>query len=131
MIGADANILLRLLLNDDAAQVAMVKVRLTQAVEGREEVFIGPIALAETVWTLAHRLKVPVESLAAAIRNLGLTRPFRFFDDAVVQAALDLFETSRAGFSDCLIRVMDAQAGCTETLTFDRRALKMPGFVHP
>jgi predicted nucleic-acid-binding protein len=131
MIGADANILLRLLLNDDPAQVAMVKTRLALAVEGREDVLIGPIALAETVWTLAHRLKVPADALAAAIRNLGLTRPFRFFDDPIVQAALDLYQSSRAGFSDCLIRVMDAQAGCTETLTFDRRALTLPGFAHP
>ena len=131
MIGADANILLRLLLNDDARQVALVRSRLARAVDAREEVFIGPIALAETVWTLTHRLKVPVAALATAIRDLGLTRPFRFFDDAIVQSALDQFEAGRAGFSDCLIRVMDAQAGCAETLTFDRRALQMPGFVHP
>ena len=131
MIGADANILLRLLLNDDRAQVAKLRSRLAKALDAREEVFIGPIALAETVWTLTHRLKVPTSALAEAVRDLGLTRPFKFFDDAIVQSALDLFEAGKTGFSDCLIRVMDAQAGCTETLTFDRRALTMPGFSRP
>jgi predicted nucleic-acid-binding protein len=131
MIGADANILLRLLLNDDAAQVATVRARLANTLALREEVMIGPIALAETVWTLTHRLKVPTSALASAIRDLGATRPFRFFDGEVVDAALALFESGRAGFSDCLIRAMDQTAGCVQTLTFDRRALTLPGFVHP
>lgn len=131
MIGADANILLRLLLNDDPVQVAQVRSRLALALDARVEVLIGPIALAETIWTLSHRLKVPMATIAATIRDLGQTRPFRFFDDKVVQAALDLFETGRAGFSDCLIRTMDSAADCIETLTFDRRALQLPGFVHP
>lgn len=131
MIGADANILLRLLLNDDAAQVAVVRQRLDQVIEARDTVHIGPIALAETIWTLAHRAKVPKAALANAIRDLGLTRPFSHFDDKIVETALALFETGKAGFSDCLIRAMDSHAGCTETLTFDQNALTLPGFVHP
>lgn len=131
MIGADADILLRLLLNDDPVQVATVRTRLAMAVDARQEVLIGPIALAETVWTLSNRLKVPMAAIAATVRDLGQTRPFRFFDTMVVQVALDLFETGSAGFSDCLIRAMDGAAGCAETLTFDRRALQVPGFVHP
>ena len=131
MIGADAYILLRLLLNDDVAQVALVQQRLLQMTEAREDVLIGPIALAETIWTLSHRARVPKADLAEAIRDLGLTRPFRFFDDAVVQAALTLFESGTAGFSDCLIRAMDSGAGCAQTLTFEQKALQLPGFVLP
>ena len=131
MIGADANILLRLLLDDDPEQVAAVRARLARALVQRVEVWIGPIALAETVWTMSHRLKVPAATLSVTIRNLGLTRPFRFFDGDVVGAALALYEVGRAGFSDCLIRAMDAQSGCSETLTLDRRALQLPGFTQP
>ena len=131
MIGADANILLRLLLNDDAEQVATVRQRLEQVAAARGTIQIGPIALAETIWTLAHRAKVPKDALAHAIRDLGLTRPFSYFNDSVVEAALAMFESGKAGFSDCLIRAMDAHAGCTETLTFDQRAVSLPGFTHP
>ena len=131
MIGADANILLRLLLNDDPMQVGQVRDRLQRAVAEREDVWVGPIALAETVWTLAHGRKVPAPEISAAIRALSNTRPFRMFDESVVERALDLFEADRAGFSDCIIRVMDAAAGCGTTLTFDRRALALPGFLHP
>ena len=131
MIGADANILLRLLLNDDAEQVAAVRQRLHQVAEARDIIHIGPIALAETIWTLAHRAKVPKTALASAIRDLGLTRPFSYFNDTVVEAALVMFETGKAGFSDCLIRAMDDHAGCTQTMTFDKRALAQPGFIQP
>ncbi len=131
MIGVDANILLRLLLADDEDQLAVVRKRLDRAVAAREEVVIGPVALAETAWTLAHRLKVPMATIARTLADLGDTRPFRFFDPSAVAEALRLLATGRAGVSDCLIRAMDAAAGCATTLTFDRRALALPGFVHP
>jgi predicted nucleic-acid-binding protein len=131
VIGADANILLRLLLDDDPVQVGQVRERLDRAVTDREDVFVSPIALAETVWTLAHQRKVPAAEITSAIRAMSNTRPFRMFDDPVVGTALDLFEAGRTGFSDCIIRAMDAAAGCRSTLTFDRRALTLPGFLHP
>lgn len=131
MLGVDANILLRILLQDDEAQLAIVDTRLSRAIAEREVFQIGPLALAETIWTLRHRKRGHRDEIADAVRHLGESRPFRFFNPRVVSAALDLFETSRCGFSDCLIAATDAEAGCTATLTFDRAALKLAHFVHP
>jgi predicted nucleic-acid-binding protein len=120
-----------LLLNDDPTQVAQVRARLERATSEREHIWIGPIALAETVWTLRHRLKVPAAEIAAAVADLATARPFRIFDEPVVTEALALFSGGAAGFSDCLIRVMDRVAGCRLTLSFDQRALQLDGFSSP
>jgi predicted nucleic-acid-binding protein len=43
--------------------------------------------------------------------------------------ALTLYTNSSTGFVDCLITCLAAQAGCSHTVTFDRKAGKLPGMV--
>jgi predicted nucleic-acid-binding protein len=35
----------------------------------------------------------------------------------------------RGSFADALIGALGASAGCSHSLTFDRKALRLPGFV--
>ncbi len=131
MLGADTNILLRLVLQDDLAQLAVIEEKLIRVVGANEQVHISPVVLAETIWTLVKVAKAPKQRVVQVIGDLGRTLPFRFFDDGIVASALTTFVASNAGFSDCLIRAMDAAAGCRSTMTFDVRALDIPGFAHP
>ena len=131
MLGVDTNILLRLILQDDQAQLDVVRGRMARATIENETVHIGPIVLAEAIWTLVKVAKAPKARVVKVISELGETSPFRFFDDDVVAEALVSFNSGNAGFSDCLIHAMDDAAGCQATLTFDTRALTLPGFAHP
>jgi predicted nucleic acid-binding protein len=40
-------------------------------------------------------------------------------------------EEGRRQFADALIAALGARAGCARTLTFDRNALRLPGFELP
>lgn len=131
MIGIDTNALLRLVLLDDEAQVAQVRDRLARALAERETVWIGPVTLAETVWTLARRRKVARAAITVTVDGLLDARPLRVFDEPVVRRALNLYTSERAGFSDCLILATNETAGCERTITFDRMALRLDHFVHP
>ena len=63
-----------------------------------------------------------VENLLAA-PNIVIERK------TLVRKALQAFEASpAAGFSDCLIAQLNADAGCARTVTFDRGAAKVAGF---
>ena len=129
MIGVDTNILLRLLLNDEPTQVAQARARLERARAEREVVHVGPVALVEMVWTLQRRHGVG--EIAEIVEALIDTPPFRVFDEEILREALSMLAQGRAGFADALIAAMDRAAGCTATLTFDKRALELPAFIHP
>lgn len=49
----------------------------------------------------------------------------------IASAALVAYAAGGPDFADCLIRAMNRAAGCSATLTFDRAALALPGFVEP
>lgn len=131
VIGIDTNVLLRFVLRDDEEQYAVTRARFARALIDRERILIGPVAFAETVWTLARRRKVPRGEIVAMIDRLLATPPLRAFDEGIVRRALDLYGTERAGFSDCIILAMNEAAGCERTISFDRGALRLDHFVHP
>ena len=63
-----------------------------------------------------------VDSLLAAPNSIVERR-------APARRALQAFAAAAgAGFNDCLIGQINAEAGCRQTLTFDRRAAKISGF---
>jgi predicted nucleic-acid-binding protein len=48
-----------------------------------------------------------------------------------VFAALTTLREGRGGFADALIGALGERAGCSYTATFDRKAVRLPGFVPP
>jgi predicted nucleic-acid-binding protein len=55
-------------------------------------------------------------------------------DTLVIQSEQEVFTAmmmlrmGRGSFSDALIGALGARAGCASTLTFDRKAARIPGF---
>ena len=45
-----------------------------------------------------------------------------------VFTAMIALKQGRGSFADALIGALGAKAGCSRTLTFDRKALRLPGF---
>jgi predicted nucleic-acid-binding protein len=127
VIGLDTDTLLRLWLNDDAAQNRRIDKLLAEYGDSPGALMVSDVVLAEAVWTLraAYRQNKAAQSLA--VRGLLEEAAFAFENRDAVCLALALFEGGNRGFSDCLIAARNARLGCDFTATFDRRMRELPG----
>jgi predicted nucleic-acid-binding protein len=122
MRAVDTNVLVRLLAQDDAGQVAAAR----QWV--REGVWVSTLALAETVWVLSVVYERSPSEIASAVQTLLNHRDLTLQDSDVVAAALVKFrERPSVGFSDCLLLELARKAGHLPLSTFDRNLSKLPG----
>lgn len=129
MIGLDTNVLVRYFAQDDPIQSAkalqLIERRLTEDEPG----FISLVALVETVWVLQRRYRRDARDVVAIIERL-LQAPVVVIENAAeVFLAMTEVQEGRGSFSDVLIGALGAKAGCSMTLTFDRKAARLPGFA--
>ncbi len=128
MIGVDTNILVRLLVRDDDAQVRAAERLIGSRCSVDEPGFVSRVVIAEVAWVLGNYYQYDRADVARAIRGLMEVSELKFDAEDEVDAALKDFVSSSAGFMDCLIVRLNALAGCEHTFTFDRKAAKLPGF---
>ncbi|MGA2795558.1 MAG: type II toxin-antitoxin system VapC family toxin [Roseiarcus sp.] len=128
MIGLDTNVLVRFITQDDAVQsgeaTELIERRLTPENPG----YVNVVAMAETAWVLQRVYDLSDESLAAAIERILQIDVLVVENEQQVFAAMLALKTGRGSFADALIGALDAKAGCSSTVTFDRKALRLPGF---
>jgi predicted nucleic-acid-binding protein len=128
MIGLDSNILVRYLTQDDPAQSK----RAAEIIENRLSLtnpgFLSVVAIAETVWVLDRAYGFMDEDIVAAIERTLQVDVLVVENEAEVFTAMIALEEGRGSFADALIGALGAKAGCTATLTFDRKALRLPDF---
>jgi predicted nucleic-acid-binding protein len=128
MIGLDTNILVRYLAQDDAAQSArasqIIEHRLTRARPG----FISLVTVAETVWVLDSVYELTGSEIAAAIERILQVESLFVQNEREVFIALSALATGAGSFADALIGALGEWAGCTTTLTFDRKAARLKQF---
>ena len=127
MIGIDTNVLLRLLLDDDAAQAARLDAWLGTLPAAASQLHVADVVLAEALWTLASVYCQPKPELLKALRALLAEPMFAFEHRAAVQAAVDAFESAGCGFADCLILAKNQALRCTGMVTFDQRMARLAG----
>jgi predicted nucleic-acid-binding protein len=118
----DTNVLVRLIIGDDAHQTAAA------GAFAQQGVWVSIITLADAVWTLKKSLKFRPAELATAIEMLLHHKYITLQDSDAVAAALDLFRSRPAlGFYDCLILELARKAGHLPLATFDRALGKIEG----
>lgn len=126
MIGLDTNVIVRYLVQDDADQTlraAAIIDHLSEELPG----FVATIVWAEVYWVLTRaygfgRLDV-VERLAAfSTADEICTESATAVASAIAQARRG------ADFVDALISASAMRAGCTEVVTFDKRAAGKVGW---
>ena len=135
MIAVDTNVLLRYLLNDDAAQADMA----ANLIKGGGTVLITDVVLVETLWTLrGKKYRLNEDQLAGVVHALFEEPNIRFEDEMTVWMALnDYRESDGADFADALIinkarAVAKAQGGSfSGSYTFDKAAQKLQGAKTP
>jgi predicted nucleic-acid-binding protein len=131
MIGLDTNILVRYLAQDDPIQspkaTEIVERRLTE----RDPGFISVMAIVETAWVLDRAYGLTDHEVAAAIERILQADVLLVENEQEVFAAMVALRDGNGSFADALIAALGARAGCARTLTFDRKALRLPGFELP
>jgi len=128
MIGLDTNILIRYLTQDLRAQSAkatqILEHRLTQNNPG----FVSVVAMVETVWVLDRAYGLTTQEIATAVERLLQVEVLAIENEQEVFTAMVALKQGRGSFADALIAELGARVGCTRTLTFDRKAVRLPGF---
>lgn len=122
MRAVDTNVVVRLLVRDDAAQTAAAEDFVASGA------WVSHLVLAETLWVLdaVYARSPPQCALAVELllqhRSLVLERP-----DVVAAALANYRADPKLGFSDCLIVEIARAAGHTPVGTFDRGLAKVDG----
>lgn len=128
MIGIDTNVVLRLLVRDDDAQVRAVEQFVESNCSPEDPGYVSHLVVAEVAWVLKDIYGYHKSQIASAINGLLKLASIEVDSSDEVTGAISDLARSSAGFTDCLLARMNAAAGCDYTVTFDRKAAKLTGF---
>jgi predicted nucleic-acid-binding protein len=122
MLAIDTNILVRLIVRDDAVQARTAELAVTKGA------WVSQLVLAETLWVLDAVYELSREKIATAVDMLLNHDVITVQDADVIQLALEHFR-ARGGvdFSDCLVLEIARKAGHLPLATFDRDFAKLEG----
>ena len=128
MIGLDTNIVVRYLAQDDPVQSPqagrIIERQLTEARPG----FISLVTMVETVWVLDRVYGLSDTEIAMAVERILQADTLFVQNEQEVFTATVALKTGLAGFADALIGALGDWAGCTATLTFDKKATRLKQF---
>ena len=122
MIGVDTNVLVRFLTADDPRQHRTALAFFGERTPA-DPAYVSAVTLAETVWLLRRRYGLAPEEILESLSMIIDS------DDFVVEGR-EAIESVRGGMgqpaqlTDFLIAKLGRKAGCSRTVTFDRRAAR-------
>jgi predicted nucleic-acid-binding protein len=128
VIGLDTNVLVRYIVQDDSDQLALAAEVLESALTIEEPGYISTVVMAEVVWTLKRVYGLSDAALAAVIERILEIDVLVVEQSEVVFEAMTELSRGRASFPDAFIAGLARAAGCSHTLTFDKRAARLEGF---
>lgn len=122
MRALDTNVLVRLIVRDDADQVALAEAF------AEPGAWVSLLVLAETVWVLQSVYGLDPARVATVVDMLLDHERLTLQDEDVVRRAHATFrDEPSVGFSDCLIVEAAGKAGHRPLGTFDRRLSRVEG----
>jgi len=129
MIGLDTNVLVRYLVQDDPVQSPRATELIERRLDEDNPGFISVVTMTETVWVLERAYGFSDLEVAATIERLLQTDVLVVDSEAEVFSAMTVVADGIGSFADALIGMLNRKAGCSVTLTFDRRASRLPHFA--
>jgi predicted nucleic-acid-binding protein len=129
VIAFDTNLLVRLLVRDDASQTERSLAILEEASAQGEPVFVSDVVLCEVEWVIEAAYGVPRKRILAAVQSLAADDRFAFEDRSRIRLALDLYQQGRGDLADYFIGLAGERAGARTTWTFDRALRADPRFT--
>jgi len=128
MIGLDTNVLVRYITQDDPVQSPKATEILERRLNATNPGFISIVTIAEVAWVLDRAYGFSTSEVAAAIERILQTETLVVQSEQAVFAAMIHLKHDGSAFADALIAELGTEAGCSHTLTFDRKALRLATF---
>lgn len=128
MIGLDANVVVRYIVQDDDKQATAATRLIEKTLSPENPGFICLVTLAEIVWVLEECYKADRAKVAAVVEGLLSSRQLLVEQAEVAWRALRAWTGSSADLNDALIAQIGLAAGCSKVATFDRGAATLEGF---
>jgi predicted nucleic-acid-binding protein len=127
MCAIDTNVLIRLIVQDDASQVeALTRLRQRYARAARR-LFVSTTVLLELEWVLRSRFHFNKSQVLHAIERLIASGEIEFEREEAVLAALEGYAQSSADMADCIHAAMAKANERNPFHTFDRKASTLSG----
>ena len=127
MAALDTNLLVRLLVADEAEQLACVRTLLQDAIERDEPLFVPVSVFLELEWVLRSVYRIGKSDIVSTLSAVLSTAELVFESEAGIEWALHQYENTAADFSDCLHVALAEAAGHRPLWTFDRKAARIDG----
>jgi predicted nucleic-acid-binding protein len=123
----DTNVLVRLLVGDDARQSARARA-LARRITVRDEPLFVPLTVTlELEWVLRARYGFSKDEVLVTFVRLLETRELEFQDEASLERAIFLYRSANADFAECLHIGAAMTHERAPLLTFDRSAARLGG----
>lgn len=122
MIGIDTNVLVRYLTQDDETQSLKAAKLIEESISADKQGYITLITLVEIVWVLQSCYGATKHDVCNMIKMVLETKQFFIEQADSCYRALKVYEGGNGDFSDALIATLCKDAGCSEVVTFDKKA---------
>jgi predicted nucleic-acid-binding protein len=128
MIGLDTNVLVRYLAQDHPIQSRKATDLIERELTDQNPGFVSVVAMVETVWVLQRIYTLTPPELAGAIEQILATDILVVENEQEIFTAMVAVKEGNGSFSDALIAALGRKAGCSYTVTFDQKALRLAAF---
>lgn len=127
MPALDTNVLVRYIVQDDAAQLAAANRLISRCVGEGLTLFVPVTVVLELEWVLRSSFEFAKDEVLLTLSSLFSAAELIFESERALEVALQLFRKGSADFADCLHVALAAQAGEQPLWTFDKGAAKISG----
>lgn len=127
MAALDTNVLVRYLVQDDAAQLAAAKKLIRKCVSEGQVLFVPVTVSLELEWVLRSNFGFDKDAVVQTMSALLSSAELSFESERALEIALALYRKGPADYSDCMHIALAAQAGEKPLWTFDKGASKVDG----
>jgi predicted nucleic-acid-binding protein len=123
----DTNVLVRFVVEDDAAQLAAASRLISRCVGEGLTLFVPVTVVLELEWVLRLNFGFAKDDVLRTLSSLFSAAELSFESERALEVALQLFRKGLADFADCLHVALATQAGEQPLWTFDKGAAKVDG----
>ena len=128
MAALDTNILVRLLVEDDKAQLAAAEKLIRGCANAGETLFVPVTVALELEWVLRSGFGFDKAAVVQTLSKLLALVELTSESEGSLESATALYSRTSADFSDCLHAALAAGAGEQPLWSFDKAAAKVDGF---